>query len=107
MEDLSFFAEKELFEEAESICKTTLSLREMLYGKNHESTILSLQNLALVMQGKNEMSQAEVYYRRALIALEDTLGTEHPKTLLSVNNFGVFCQKKATITKQKCYIEEP
>ena len=42
-EDLgTFLREKELFDEAENICKTTLSLREILYGKNHETTILAL-----------------------------------------------------------------
>ena len=94
-EDLgTFLREKELFDEAENICKTTLSLREILYGKNHETTILALQNLALVMQGKNDMVHAEVFYRRALITQEDTIGSDNPKTLLSVNNFGVFCQKR-------------
>ncbi len=94
-EDLgAFLRENEMYEEAEKICKTTLSLREILYGKNHETTILALQNLALVMQGKNDIAHAEVFYRRALITQEDTIGAEHPNTLLSVNNFGVFCQKR-------------
>ena len=84
----------ETFKEAEKVCRTALSLREMIYGKDHDSTIVSMQNLAQVVQGLGNAVEAEVFYRRALVVQEESLGMEDEKTLLSVNNFAVFCQKQ-------------
>jgi len=94
-EDLGgLLREHELFDEAENVSRTGLSLREILYGKTHASTIVAMQNLALVMQGRGEDAEAEVFYRKALVAQEETLGPDDSKTLLSVNNFAVYCQKR-------------
>ena len=75
-----------LREDAEPLYRRALEARERTLGAEHPNTLLSVNNLALCLQGMGMLKDAEPLYRRALEAQERTLGAEHPHTLLSVNN---------------------
>ncbi|KAI0159859.1 hypothetical protein GGR52DRAFT_582588 [Hypoxylon sp. FL1284] len=75
------FADKETdllfnYNEAEQMYRKTLELRERVLGREHPSTLASINNLAL----------AEQMHRQTLELRERVLGREHPSTLDSMNN---------------------
>ena len=57
-----------------------------MLGREHPSTLLSVNNLAALYLAQGRYGEAEPLYRRALEAYERVLGKEHPDTLNSVNN---------------------
>ncbi|KAJ9660117.1 hypothetical protein H2201_007024 [Coniosporium apollinis] len=58
--------------------------REEVLGKEHPSTLASVNNLAGVLQDQGKYEEAEEMNRRVLEGREKVLGKEHPDTLTSV-----------------------
>jgi tetratricopeptide (TPR) repeat protein len=63
-----------------------LTIRRGLLGKEHPSTLTSMNNLAGVLNNQGKYSQAEEMHRQELRLCETVLGKEHPNTLTSMNN---------------------
>ena len=61
------------------------NLSEIL-GEENPSTLMSMNNLAVVLTGQGKYEQAEEMHRQALGLSETVLGKEHPATLTSMNN---------------------
>ena len=59
---------------------------EKMLGKEHPSTLTSMNNLALVLSSQGNYEEAERIHRQALALRETVLGKEHPNTLGSMNN---------------------
>ncbi|KAK3179474.1 hypothetical protein OEA41_009760 [Lepraria neglecta] len=59
---------------------------EKILGKEHPSTLTSMNNLALVLSSQGNYEEAERIHRQALALREKVLGKEHPNTLTSMNN---------------------
>jgi len=59
---------------------------ETVLGKEHLSTLMSLNNLVIVLRRQGEYEQAEEMLRQALGLVETVLGKEHPSTLTSMIN---------------------
>ena len=57
---------------------------EKMLGKEHPSTLTSMNNLAGVLSSQGKYSEAEEMHRQALALCETVLGKEHPDTLTSV-----------------------
>jgi tetratricopeptide (TPR) repeat protein len=55
-------------------------------GKEHPSTLMSMNSLAMVLKDQGKYEQAEEMLRQALRLRETVLGKEHPSTLMSMNN---------------------
>ena len=58
---------------------------EKRLGKEHASTLTSMNNLAGVLSRQGKYSEAEEMHRQALALCETVLGKEHPDTLTSMN----------------------
>jgi tetratricopeptide (TPR) repeat protein len=58
-------------------------------GKEHPSTLNSMNNPALVLGDQGKYEEAEQMHRQALQLKEKVLGKEHPDTLKSINNLAV------------------
>ena len=69
----------------EARVRESLQLREKLRGKEHPSTLTSVNNLALVLSSQGKYEEAERMNRLALEGYEKALGKEHPSTLNSVS----------------------
>jgi tetratricopeptide (TPR) repeat protein len=76
-------------EEAGSMHRRALKAREKVLGREHPSTLTSVDNLGLVLSSQGKYEEAEAMHRRALKAREKVLGHEHPSTLISVDNLGL------------------
>ncbi|CAG8196671.1 unnamed protein product, partial [Penicillium olsonii] len=72
------------YEEAEKMHRRALEAREKVLGREHPSTLTSVNNLGSVLDGQGKYEEAEAMHRRALEGYEEVLGHEHPDTLTSV-----------------------
>ncbi|KAK3352633.1 hypothetical protein B0T25DRAFT_189556 [Lasiosphaeria hispida] len=77
------------YKEAEQMHRQALQLYEKMLGKEHPSTLSSMNNLALVLDSQGKYEEAEQMHRQALQLMEKMLGKEHPSTLSSMNNLAL------------------
>jgi tetratricopeptide (TPR) repeat protein len=74
------------YKEAETMYRQTLALCEKVLGKEHPTTLATMNNFALVLDKQGKYEEAETMHRQTLALREKVLGKEHPDTLLSVYN---------------------
>ncbi|KAK5268335.1 hypothetical protein LTR40_014288, partial [Exophiala xenobiotica] len=74
------------FNATEPLYWETLQLREKILGKDHPDTLISMNNLARLLESQGKYNTAEPLYRETLQLREKVLGKEHPQTLTSMNN---------------------
>ncbi len=78
-----------LYKDAEAIYLRQIAIAEELYGKEHENTATSYNNIGLVFYAQGDYGKALEYYFKALAIWEKVPGTEHPDTATSYNNIGL------------------
>jgi len=66
--------------------RQALGLKDTVLGKEHPSTLASMNNLALVLSRQGKYEEAEETHRQALRLMETVLGKEYPSTLATMNN---------------------
>ena len=64
------------------------TVKKML-GKEHPSTLASMNDLAEVLRLQGKYKEAEGIHRQTLALIESVLGKEHPDTLASMNNLAL------------------
>ncbi|KAI6080516.1 hypothetical protein F4821DRAFT_55383 [Hypoxylon rubiginosum] len=69
------------YNEAEQMYRQTLEVRERVLGREHPSTLGSMNNLADVLGNQGKYEEAEQMHRQELELCERVLGREHPDTL--------------------------
>jgi hypothetical protein len=65
---------------------------DQVSGKEHPSTLTSMNDLAGVLSDQGKHDQAEEVYQRTLELSETVMGKEHPLTLASMNNLAFTIQ---------------
>nr|VFK66610.1 MAG: Tetratricopeptide repeat-containing protein [Candidatus Kentron sp. UNK]VFK72097.1 MAG: Tetratricopeptide repeat-containing protein [Candidatus Kentron sp. UNK] len=83
------FYQKGEYLRAERMAYTALDIAEQDLGKEHQGTLASLSNLAVLYQFQNHYDKAEPFYQRALAISKLVPGKEHPKTLTTQLNLAV------------------
>ena len=76
-------------------------------GKEHPSTLLSINSLAQLYVDQGRYGDAEPLYRRVLDAQERTFGREHPNTLTSVNNLANLYRARAIMARPSRFTGAP
>ncbi|PQE18242.1 hypothetical protein CJF30_00010966 [Rutstroemia sp. NJR-2017a BBW] len=74
--------------EAEKMYLRALEGKEKALGKDHISTLGTVNNLGLLYSNQGKLAEAEKMYLRALGGREKALGPDHISTLGTVNNLG-------------------
>ncbi|KAF2818138.1 kinesin light chain 1 [Ophiobolus disseminans] len=82
---------------AEVSYRQALSLRKEVLGHEHPDTLMSMNNLAAVLDSQGKYEEAEKMHRQTLARYEKVLGHEHPSTLTSMNNLA---QEAETMHRQ-------
>jgi CHAT domain-containing protein/Tfp pilus assembly protein PilF len=82
------------YSEAEPLFKQVLQIIENVLGKEHPSTLRSMNNLAFLYKAQGRYSEAEPLYKQALQLREKVLGKEHPSTLSSMNNLAILYESQ-------------
>ncbi|MCJ1279145.1 hypothetical protein MMC21_006969 [Puttea exsequens] len=62
---------------------------EIILGREHPSTLTSMNNLAEVLSSQGSYKEAERIHRQALALRKKVLGKEHPETLTSMNDLAL------------------
>ncbi|KAK4164715.1 phosphorylase superfamily [Cladorrhinum sp. PSN259] len=88
------YSEIAKYEEAERIYRQALELKEKVLGREHRSTLDSMNNLGLVLQNQGKYEEGEQIHRQALKLKEEVLGREHPSTLDSIDNLGIMLRRQ-------------
>jgi tetratricopeptide (TPR) repeat protein len=83
--------------------RQALKGREKILGMEHPDTLISVDNMGLVLQAQGKYEEAEKLHRRALKGREKMLGMEHPNTLTSVNRQGLTLQAHGKYEAEKMY----
>ena len=69
----------------QSRCTVRLYGQKRTLGKDHPSTLDSINNLAGLLFDQRKYDEAEPLYREALEGRKRTLGNDHPSTFNSIN----------------------
>jgi tetratricopeptide (TPR) repeat protein len=82
------------YEQAESILRRSLAIRERVFGDAHPLVATALNNLGTLLEKQNKFEEAEPFFSRALEIRESNLGPEHKHTIHSQNNLTSFMENK-------------
>src|SRR5437762_540881 len=77
------------YKAAERTHRHALKLKEMVFGKEHRSALMSMNDVGLVLSKQGKYAEAEEMHQQTLKLMEKMLGKKHPDTLTSMNNFGL------------------
>ncbi|KAL7799984.1 hypothetical protein V8C37DRAFT_413978 [Trichoderma ceciliae] len=75
------------YQTAELEYRRAVQIRERAQGRDHPETLISMNNLAAVLNKLGRHEEAEEMHWQILELREKELGKEHPDTLVSMNNF--------------------
>ena len=78
--------------EATMMAERTLTLAENSLGKEHPSTLASVNNLAQAYVSQGRYAEAEPLHRRVLAGAERVLGPDHLNVGTALNNLGSLLQ---------------
>jgi tetratricopeptide (TPR) repeat protein len=81
--------------------------KEKTLGKDHPSTLDTVNNMALVFSNQGEYGKALEWYQRALDGKEKTLGKDHPSTLQTVHNMALVFSTKGSMARHLSGTSEP
>ena len=81
-------------EEAESLTRTALAVKQARLGRNHRELSMELNNLASILYAKGDLTAAEELYRRDLRLAESHWGEKHPEFLVKLNNLAALLNTK-------------
>ena len=81
-----YFEDIAKYNEAEYLYQRGKTIAEVFYGKDHENTATSYNNLAELYRIQGRYGEAEPLYKQALAIREKVLGENHPDTAQSYNN---------------------
>ena len=77
---------RQKFEEAESLCKRALEIREKCLGLSHPDIAKQLNNLALIRLNLEKYDEAESSYKRAIEIYMQNFGFNDPNVSKTKNN---------------------
>ena len=92
-----------LYKDAEQVFLRQIAIAEELYGKEHENTATSYNNIGEAYRAQGDYDKALEYHQKALATREKVLGTEHPDTATSYNNIGLVYDEKGDYDKALKY----
>ena len=81
------------YEEAESLCKRSLEIREKKLGKDHPDVATALNNLAELYKSQGRYEEAEPLYQRALAIFKAKFPSGHPNIDACQANYNTLKEK--------------
>ena len=94
------------YEEAESLFREALELREKVYDPNHPFISSALGELAGVLEFQGKFEDAEPLYRRGLEIDRDRIGPRSVHFAGKLNNLGGLLRKMGRLEEAQGYLEE-
>jgi non-specific serine/threonine protein kinase/serine/threonine-protein kinase len=94
------------YDDAYPLQESALATRRRTLGEEHPDTLVSVNNMGVLLEAQGRLAEAEPLYREALEKSRRTLGEEHPETLGSVGNMGVLLQAQGRLAEAEPYLRE-
>lgn len=94
-----FLYEYGLYRDAVAVFLRQITIAEELYGKEHENTAKSYNNIGAVYYAQGIYGKALEYYKKALVIMERNLGMEQPDTAKSYINIGLVYKRQGNYNK--------
>ena len=88
-----------MYYDAEAVYLRQIPLAEELYGKEHENTAASYNNIGVVYVKQGNYPKALEYHGKVVAIFEKVLGKDHPSTATSYNNIGMVYKKQGNYPK--------
>lgn len=88
-----------MYYDAEAVWLRQIPLAEELYGKEHEKTATSYNNIGGVYKKQGNYPKALEYLKKALAIDEKVLGKEHENTAATYNNIGTVYDEQGDYPK--------
>ena len=85
------------YDAAEPLLREALQVQRETLGDRHPNTLVSINNLGLLLKDKGDLAAAEPLCREALEVQRETLGDRHPNTLISISNLGSLLHAKGDL----------
>ena len=95
-----------VYYDAEKVCLHQIALAEELYGREHENTATSYNDIGTVYNNQGNYPEALKYYQKALEIDEKVLGTDHPDTATDYNNIGSLYYQMKEYPEALKYLEK-
>ncbi len=83
-----------------------LAIRRRVLGNEHDDTLLSMNNMGLLLVNMGLYDEAMPYLHEALETRRCALGDEHPDTLTSINNMGYLLGHTSRYDEAMPYLRE-
>ncbi|KAJ5955828.1 Disease resistance protein [Penicillium viridicatum] len=99
------YADQGRLQEAEAMYERALEGKEKACGREHISTLDTVNNLGSVYKDQGRLQEAEAMYERALEGYEKTRGREHTSTLNTVHNLGVLYSDQGRLQEAEAMYE--
>ena len=93
------YSDQDKLAEAEAMYLWALAGKEKAWGRDHTSTLDTVNNLGILYGKQGKMAEAEVMYLRALAEKEKAWGRDHTSTLDTVNNLGILYRKQGKMAE--------
>src|SRR2546430_1263907 len=85
--------------EAEQMYQRALAGNEKALGRDHTSTLMTVNNFGLLYWNQGKLAEAEQRYVRALAGYEKALGPDHTSTLAIVHNLGFLYRNQGKLAE--------
>jgi len=90
---------------ARTLGEETLAAKKRVLGEEHQNTLSSMGNLAIVYKQLGMTDRAEALAREELAIVSRTLGEEHPNTIVSLANMGSMLRSQGRFAEALPYLE--
>jgi len=93
-----------MYPEAKVQHEEALAIRTRVLGAEHPDTLISMNDLGLVLRKQGFLSEAKDLYNEALVIQRRALGEEHVDTLITLNNIAnVLRSQRRTLEAESIY----
>ncbi len=76
------------YKSAQSFLEQSLKIRMDLYGEEHPQTIISMNNLAMILWENGQFSESKILFTRSLEASKKVFKEDHLDVIITLNNLG-------------------
>jgi tetratricopeptide (TPR) repeat protein len=93
------------YAQARPLYERALAIDQKLFGREHPNTLVSLNNLALLLRDQGNLADARPLFERALEIREKALGAEHPSVAQSLNNLALVLSSQDDLCGARSLLE--
>jgi serine/threonine protein kinase len=100
------YADMGLLEEALPLQRRALDTRRRLLGADAVDTLVSLQDMGILIMSMGKLAESESYMRETLVRMRRVLGEDNPRTLDVLSNLSLLLAEENKLREAEPYARE-